>query len=116
MFVELQHPSTLEALYRDHVWMTVGALVRIFGWRRSKAESTVAALWQRYDGAPADTRDRLVHEDPVNLAAELAGRRSAVLTEEPYRDRLQRYDAEVRKVAEGIRSGAKQPVVVTASP
>ena len=114
MFVELQHPSALEALYRDHVWMTVEALVGIFGWPRPKAESASAALWQRYDGAPADTRDRLVHEDPVNLAAELAERRSGVLTEEPYRDRLQRFNAEVRRVAEGIRSGAKQPVVVTA--
>jgi hypothetical protein len=114
MFVELQHPSAHEAMVRDHAWMTVEALVRVFCWSRPKAQGAVAALWKRYDAVPAATRDRLVHEDPVNLAAELAEVAQTALAEGPYQERLQQYNLEVRKIAENIRSAADQPAAVRA--
>src|SRR3954452_11647767 len=73
MFVELQDPSMRESAYQTHQQMTVAALQIIFGRSKPEAESAVQALWHRYAEATVSMRDRLIHEDPINLAAELAG-------------------------------------------
>lgn len=73
MFVELQDPSMRDATYETHQRMTVAALQIIFERPRPEAETAVRRLWHRYAEASVSTRDRLVHEDPINLAAELAG-------------------------------------------
>jgi hypothetical protein len=72
MFVELQDPATRDATYETHRRMTVLALRIIFEQPAEKAEMAVQGLWKRYAEAAVSTRDRLVHEDPLNLAAELA--------------------------------------------
>jgi hypothetical protein len=73
MFVELQDPNDRRVMYEMHRQMSVRALCIIFEWSPTDAENAVRQLWARYDDMLQSTRDRLVHEDPVNLAAEIAG-------------------------------------------
>jgi hypothetical protein len=115
MFVELQHTSSREALYRTHAEMTMRALVLIFQFPETRAKEAVGELWRRYNDASEATRDRLIHEDPVNLAAEIAekpwrtlvvdegiltednpGKDWVELLQEPFATGLRRYNAEVR--------------------
>jgi hypothetical protein len=72
MFIELQDRSSREATYKMHQSMTVRALCVVFDRSEGDATEAVRALWARYAEAPVSTRDRLVHEDPLNLAAEIA--------------------------------------------
>ena len=82
MFVELQDPQAREAMYRDHESMIKGALVIVFEFEQEAARAAVDDLIKRLADAPVGTRDALVHDDPVKIAAEIAGKSSLVLDQE----------------------------------
>ena len=128
MFVELQHPSARNALYRAHAEMTARALILIFQFAETAATEAVNRLWNRYKDASDAARDRLIHEDPVNLAAELADKEwrsllvdeSVLATErrekdwadllrEPFATGLKRYNAEVRPAFEPVLENVSTP-------
>ena len=96
MFVELQHPNSRDAMYANHTRMTVDALVMNFEFDRASAEAAVSSIWAQFAEAPGSTRDRLVHEDPVNLATEIAKKHWTDLEKAAFADRLKAYNASVR--------------------
>jgi hypothetical protein len=105
MFVELLHPTARAAMFEAHRNMTVQALVAIFDWKADGATGAVSELWKRYAEASTATRERLVHEDPVNLAAEIAKTSPDDLLKEPFAGRVSRYNAEIRPAFEKARAG-----------
>src|SRR6266849_1223957 len=96
MFVELMPRRSRERMHELHARMPARALTVIFQFANEAADHQVVIchhtfFFQAEDGI----RDQILHEDPVNLAAEIAGRPTA-LTEEPFAERVKYYDAEVR--------------------
>jgi hypothetical protein len=100
MFVELQDRNARELMYQAHGSMIEGALVIIFEFDQKTARDAVDALTRRYADVPVATRNVFVHEDPVKIAAEIAGKPATALEEEPYASLVKRYNAEVRTVFE----------------
>jgi len=100
MFFELQDRGARDEIYRLHAQMIEAALVRIFEFDEGRAKTSVASLLRRYADAPEGERDFFVHEDPVNLAAEIAQQpnvaRDAVRGVEPFASRLKSYNENVR--------------------
>jgi hypothetical protein len=83
-------------MHELHARMTARALTVIFQFTNEAADHQVGIfLHTRFGDLPVSTRDQILHEDPVNLAAEIAGRPTA-LTEEPFAERVKYYGAEVR--------------------
>jgi hypothetical protein len=101
MFVEVQDPNSRELMYRAHRSMIEGALVIIFQFDQKTARSAVDNLTRQYAEVPLATRDAFVHEDPVKVAAEVAGKPITALEQEPYAGLVKRYNAEVRTHYEG---------------
>jgi|SRR6185312_3466156 hypothetical protein len=78
-----------------HRAMTVRALIDIFEYDPSAAQEAVYGMWERFQ--EEYMRDRLTHEDAVNLAAEIA----KIPTTEVYRDK--RWADRLPKYREAIR-------------
>jgi len=93
MFIERPDERFRTRMHARHDAMTVHALMMIFRFTQSDAESAVA---QMMGELPAQIRDRAGHEDPTSLAARIAGKSPTDLTKEPYIDLVKRYDLEVR--------------------
>lgn len=100
MFFELQDRSAREATYRLHAEMIEAALTEIFDFNEKTAKASVKSLLECYADAPIRERDFFVHEDPVNLAAEIAKQPDEVFDEEPFASRLDRYNERIRPVFE----------------
>jgi hypothetical protein len=96
MFFELQDKAARKATHKLHAQMIEAALVEIFDFDKASAKASVAVLLQRYDDAPVRERDYFVHEDPVNLAAEIAEKPDAAFDIEPFASRLKSYNENIR--------------------
>lgn len=103
-------------MYVRHAEMIAAALVMIFDFNSERAHEEVGKVFRRYANREVSqgTRDRFVHEDPVNVAAEIANvpwsdiedhQRAesdanpdgAPSFREPYLSKIRRYNEEVRK-------------------
>lgn len=93
MFIEQPDESFRERMHQRHDAMTVRALMTIFDWEQRDAENAVAEMVSHFAGP---LRDRLNHEGPINLAARIAGTQPTDLTQEPFIDKVRKYDDEVR--------------------
>jgi hypothetical protein len=94
MFFELQDTDARKAAHELHARMIRAALVEIFQFPDARAERSVADLLRKYDAAPQRERDFLLHEDPVNLAMEIAGKSEK--SQPDFSDRLKRYNEQTR--------------------
>ena len=93
MFVEQPDNAYVERMRKRHADMTARALVMIFQYGERDATGAVAKLMDQVKGP---SRDRLVHEGPVNLAARIAHTPTTDLLKQPYAERIKRYNIEVR--------------------
>lgn len=102
MFVEAMSPDQRAAAQRMHQEMTRCALTEIFGMDQARARESVLDLWNGIDEATTArqaelARDRLIHVDPVDMAAGLAGGQPEdLLPGGQFRDRLERFNTEHR--------------------
>ena len=114
MYFELLDEGARKATYRLHAEMIEAALVGIFAFDERKAKTSVAALLECYADAPMRERDFFVHEDPVNLAAEIAEKPDDVFDVKPFAERLKYYNEQVRpdfdRRAEEIYNTKVKPV------
>jgi hypothetical protein len=94
MFFELQDEDARKAAHQLHARMIKAALIEIFQFPDGRAQKRVDDLLRHYDDAPARERDFFIHEDPVNLATQIAGK-SKIEPQELDR-RLKYYNEQVR--------------------
>jgi hypothetical protein len=90
---ELQNAAARKAAYELHARMIKVALEEIFQFPSGRAERSVIDLLQKYDDAPEEERDFLLHEDPVKLAMEIAG---VSQNDSRYASGLKRYNEQIR--------------------
>jgi hypothetical protein len=64
--------DTRKQIFAEHQGMTQNALVQVFGHSEREAALLVRDLWNKFDDAPRQEQNLLVHNDPVALACELA--------------------------------------------
>jgi hypothetical protein len=83
-----------KAAYELHARMIKVALEEIFQFPSGSAERSVSDLLQKYDDAPEEERDFLLHEDPVKLAMEIAGVSSQ--NDSLFAPGLKRYNEQLR--------------------
>lgn len=103
MFFELQDEDARKAAHELHARMIKVALIEIFQFPDRRAEDRVHDFLQKYSDAPERERDFLIHEDPVNLAAQIAGKSD--IDPQDFARRLKHYNEQVRPrfVAEAKR-------------
>ena len=113
MFVELLSESERERLYREHASMTVLALIVLFKWDAQRARVQVEGVWERFHRADvsASTRNSLLHEDPVNLALDLAQEKWGTLLESRS-EQLAHFNQSVRPEFERQLSGRETAIPV----
>lgn len=113
MFVELLSASERERLYREHASMTVRALIVLFDWDAQRARLAVEGVWESFHrpDVSASTRNSLLHEDPVNLALDLAQETWGTLLESRS-EQLAYFNQSVRPEFERQLSGCETAIPV----
>jgi len=99
-----QLPKEIHRLYDE---MVEQALIVVFQRDQSTAKQEVTELRARFAGASQGTLNMLLHENPVNLAADIVGATNEALMSEPLISRIKSFNATERPVFE-----AKADVVV----
>jgi DUF2934 family protein len=95
IFAERSNLDFDSRMYQRHAAMTVRSLVLVFKLSESDAQQAVRETLDRFP--EQFLRDRLLHEDALNLAAVIANVHPTNLTKKPYVNRLAKYYAEAQK-------------------
>lgn len=72
MQLENLNEATRTKIFDAHKAMTQTALVQVFGKTESEAARLVRDLWSKFNDAPRQEQNLLLHNDPVALACDLA--------------------------------------------
>ena len=108
MFVEVLDDESKQRLYAAHAAMTVRALEKVFGRSEKEAASLVADLHERCKKIGSTQLDWLMHDDPINLAAQILKIPLIELGKEEYAHLVSEYNTEVRPEYEKRYRNAKE--------
>ena len=81
MQIENLGDASRERVFHAHLGMTQAALIQVFDKSEQEAARTVRELWSKFENAPRQEQDLLLHNDPVALACDLAGQQWSNVSE-----------------------------------
>lgn len=84
-----------DELCKSHRNLTRAALVDVFGKTEDEARRIVENHWRRYKNVARSERNLLLHNHPINLAADIIGANSEDLSSGSATKYLRRYEADL---------------------